>query len=168
MQIKICSLGFLTDQNSTNQNMHFGIFDQPVPVKYPKRHILNFSKNWKSKYAFWDMSNCKLKFVVLDFWQTKTRQIKTCILGYLTSQHQSNIQKGIFWFSKTRKSKYAFWDTSNCKLKFVVLDFWRTKTRKSKYAFWDNWQASASQISQNTYSDFPKLENPNMYIGNLY
>ena len=118
------------------------------------------------KYIFWlsicifgiqQTANIKLKIEISSFKIVTDQKlkIKICILPYLIGQRQSNIPKCIFWFSKTWKSKYAFWNMSNCKLKLVVLDFWQTKTKKSK----DIWQTSAGKISHNAYSDFAKLEN---------
>ena len=107
------------------------------------------SKNANFNLQFDVSQNAYFDFQSLDY--------QNMYFGLIDGTGLSNILKCIFWFSKTWKSKYAFWDTSNCKLKFVVLDFWWTKTRKSKYAFWDIWQASASQLFQNAYFDFQVL-----------
>ena len=53
-----------------NQNMHFGTFDRPVPVKYPKMHILIF----------------------------QNLKIKICILGYLTGVASQIFQNAYFDF----------------------------------------------------------------------
>ena len=90
-----------------NQNMHFRIFDRPAPVKYPKMHILIVHMH----FGIHQTANIKLQIEISSFEivTDKISKIKICILPYLIGQQQSNIRKSIFWFSKTQKSKYAFW-----------------------------------------------------------
>ena len=115
--------------------MHFGIFDWPCQSNIPK-YIFWFSKTRKSKYAFLDTPNYKIEICSFGFLTDQNSKIKTYILGYLTSQHQSNIPKWILWFSKTRQLNYAFWDISNCNLKYVVLDYDGPKLENQNMPFW--------------------------------
>ena len=79
---------FLRDQNSTIQYMHFGIFDKPAPVKYPKMHILIF----------------------------QNLKIKIRILGYLTCYVSKLTQNSYFdlWVLVSQKNKTAYFDLSFC------------------------------------------------------
>ena len=95
LQIKICSFGFLTDQNSTNQNIHFRICDKPAPVKYPKIHILIFQNSF-IKIRILGYIKLQIEICSFGFLTDQNSKIKTYILGYYLNGYASQISQNAY------------------------------------------------------------------------